>query len=347
MKKNLPNLDPYKKAGVDIDAGNNLVEAIKPLAAKTRKPEVISGIGGFGALYELPTNFKNPILVSGSDGVGTKLKLACAMNQHRSIGIDLVAMSVNDILTQGAKPLFFHDYLSCGKLNVNTATDVVAGIAKGCLLADCSLIGGETAEMPGMYNDAEYDLAGFAVGVVEKNDMITGKNISSGDQLIGINSSGVHSNGYSMINHILEKTDMNLSSKFGDSTLGHILLTPTRIYVEALKNLKQKMRVKGIAHITGGGLIENLPRIIPPHLSAKINISSWEMPEIFRWISEEGNIEESSMMRIFNCGVGMVVVVSKKNACDAVQALKISGDNAFLLGEVVAKSSEENLILTR
>ncbi len=347
VKKNNLNIDSYKEAGVDIKAGNRLVEAIKPIAEKTKSAAVLNGIGGFGAMYELPKSLKNPVLVSGSDGVGTKLRLALEMSRHESIGIDLVAMSVNDIITQGATPLFFLDYFSCGKLNNDIATDVIKGIGKGCAIAECSLIGGETAEMPGMYKGKEYDLAGFAVGVVEKNEIITGKDITQGDVLIGLPSSGVHSNGFSMIHHILKKTDQPLSTGFGGSTLGDVLLEPTRIYVKSILDLKTQITIKGLAHITGGGLIENLPRILPKDLCAEIDLKSWEVPNIFHWISKNGGVEQTEMLRIFNCGVGMVVVVSRQDVDTALTALSSHESTPFVIGDIMTKPDRKSQLRFR
>src|SRR6267378_5610374 len=293
----------YRDAGVDIEAGDALVEAIKPFARRTMRPEVLAGIGGFGALCQIPKKYRHPVLVSGTDGVGTKLKLAFELGRHDAVGIDLVAMSVNDVLVQGAEPLFFLDYYACGKLDNRVATDVIRGIARGCELAGCALIGGETAEMPGMYAEGEYDLAGFCVGVVEKERIIDGRSIKPGDALLGLASSGPHSNGYSLIRRIIGED--HLSSDLADS-----LMEPTRIYVKALLKLAAAMPVKGLAHITGGGLVGNLPRILPKGTKAIIKKSSWPRPEIFKWLQQAGNLAEDEMLRVFNCGIGMVAVVS-------------------------------------
>ncbi len=345
MKKDNLKPDAYKAAGVDIDSGNQLVDAIKPIAAKTKTDGVLGGIGGFGAMYELPKSIKNPVLVSGSDGVGTKLKLAFQMGRHTSIGIDLVAMCVNDILTQGATPLFFQDYYACGKLDVKTARDVISGIAEGCLRSNCSLIGGETAEMPGMYKDGEYDIAGFAVGVVEKQKIITGQDIKEGDILIGLKSSGLHSNGFSMVHNILARTGIALTKPMHDTTLGEVLITPTRIYVNSILQLNRQLSINGLAHITGGGIIENLPRILPKGLAGLITKDSWQMPEIFQWICTEGDLDQSSMLRIFNCGIGMIVIASEKNVPTAQKILHDEGEQSVIIGSIVKKSNNSSLII--
>src|SRR5438067_11595977 len=305
----------YRDAGVDIHAGDALVEAIKPFAKKTIRPEVLAGIGGFGALCEIPKKYKQPVLVSGTDGVGTKLKLAFSLHRHGTVGVDLVAMSVNDVLVQGAEPLFFLDYFACGKLDQRVATEVVKGIAEGCELAGCALIGGETAEMPGMYPEGEYDLAGFCVGVVEKERIIDGRSIVPGDVILGLASSGAHANGYSLIRRIIGED--HLSSDLADS-----LMEPTRIYVKALLKLAAAVPVKGLAHITGGGLAGNVPRILPKGTSAIIKKSSWPRPEIFNWLQQAGKLPEDEMFRVFNCGIGMVVVVSADKAQTATALLK-------------------------
>lgn len=327
----------YRDAGVDIDAGDQLVENIKPLAKKTMRPEVLASIGGFGALFELSKNYKNPVLVSGTDGVGTKLKLAFQFNKHDTVGIDLVAMSVNDILVQGAEPLFFLDYFACGKLDVKTGTDVVSGIAKGCELSGCALIGGETAEMPGMYPDGEYDLAGFAVGAVEKDQIITGETIQAGDVVLGLASSGAHSNGYSLIRKIIDTVPCDLDAPFDNGkTLREALIAPTRLYVRSVLSLirHETLTVKGLAHITGGGLLENIPRVLPENCQAVLRQDSWELPKLFRWLQEQGNVEQNEMYRVFNCGVGMVVIVSAEQA-DAAQAhLVAQGETVYRLGEI-------------
>src|SRR6185295_8626428 len=295
----------YHDAGVDIDEGDALVEQIRPFARRTMRPEVLAGIGGFGALCAIPRKFKRPVLVSGTDGVGTKLKLAFLLNRHDTVGIDLVAMSVNDVLVQGAEPLFFLDYFACGKLDRAVAAEVVKGIARGCELAGCALIGGETAEMPGMYPEGEYDLAGFCVGVVEHDRILDGKKIKPGDAILGLASSGPHSNGYSLIRKILEKEKPA-------SITG--LLEPTRIYVKPVLKLLQRVPVKGLAHITGGGLTGNVPRILPKKTRAVIRKASWPQPEVFGWLQRAGNVAEDEMHRVFNCGIGMVVVVAPGDA---------------------------------
>ena len=298
----------------------------------------MGNLGGFGALFDIGAmNYEDPVLVSGTDGVGTKLKLAADMNQHHTIGIDLVAMCVNDILVQGASPLFFLDYFACGKLDVDAASDVINGIVQGCKLADCALIGGETAEMPGMYAAGEYDLAGFCVGAVERADIIDGSTVRAGDILIGIASSGPHSNGYSLIRKVLEVSDDKLATEFAGRTLGEVLLEPTRIYVAAIKQLFENCDVKALSHITGGGLTENLPRVIPDNVQVNIETQSWELPAIFKWLQNEGNIEAEEMFRTFNCGVGMVVCVAGKDRDAAIQCLKSSGEIAWEIGNVEVK----------
>jgi phosphoribosylformylglycinamidine cyclo-ligase len=324
----------YKDAGVDIDAGNALVDRIKPAAAATRRPEVLGNLGGFGALCELPSKYKEPVLVSGTDGVGTKLMLAMQMNKHDTIGIDLVAMCVNDLIVTGAEPLFFLDYYATGKLSVDNAADVITGIAKGCELSGAALIGGETAEMPGMYQSDDYDLAGFCVGVGEKSQLIDGSTVAAGDTLIALASSGVHSNGYSLVRKIVERSDLELDSAFGESTLGNALLEPTRIYVKSLLALQEKLSIKAMAHITGGGLSENLPRVLPENTVADIDLDSWDLPELFKWLQKEGNIASDEMLRTFNCGSGMILAVAKDDAEAALAALKDSGEDAWVIGEI-------------
>lgn len=324
----------YRDAGVDIDAGDSLVERIKPLARRTLRDGVLAGIGGFGALFEVPKRYREPVLVSGTDGVGTKLKLAFMLDRHDTIGIDLVAMSVNDILVQGAEPLFFLDYFACGKLDVDTGEKVIGGIARGCEMAGCALIGGETAEMPGMYADGEYDLAGFAVGVVERERIITGATIEAGDALIGLASSGAHSNGYSLIRKILESTGAALTQSLEGKPLADWLLEPTRIYVKPLLNLMREVHIKGLAHITGGGLLENVPRILPDTTQAVIERGSWPRSALFRWLQETGNVADAEMHRVFNCGIGMVLVVSPGDADTALQALNAAGEAAYRIGQI-------------
>ena len=332
----------YKGAGVDIDAGEELVKNIKPLAAKTKRDGLVGGIGGFGALFEIPKHYEQPILVTGTDGVGTKLRLALDIGRHNTIGIDLVAMSVNDILVQGAEPLFFLDYFSCGKLDVERATEVVSGIAKGCELSGCALIGGETAEMPGMYAGEEYDLAGFAVGAVERNKIITGDHISTGDALLGLSSSGAHSNGYSLIRKILTKSGAKLDQKVGNQTLGDLLIEPTRIYVSSILNALKIDQIKGLAHITGGGIIENIPRILPEHLAAEIDLKSWPRSELFQWLQANGNVDDEEMLRVFNCGIGMVVICPAEQSVALSQTLESTGETVFRIGTVVNRKGREH-----
>ena len=331
----------YRDAGVDIDAGDALVEAIKPFAKKTLRPEVLAGIGGFGALFEVSRKFREPVLVSGTDGVGTKLKLAFQLGRHDTIGVDLVAMSVNDILTQGAEPLFFLDYFACGKLDVAVATEVVKGIARGCELAGCALIGGETAEMPGMYAQGEYDLAGFAVGIVEKSAIVDGRDIAPGDAVLGLASSGAHSNGYSLIRRVIERAKSDLQAPFHGGSLADALLAPTRIYVKPLLALMKKLPVKGMAHVTGGGLVENLPRVLPESAKAVISRSSWPLPSLFQWLRREGNIADAEMHRVFNCGIGLAVVVDGEHADAAAKFLVTQGETVYRIGAVEARKPGE------
>jgi phosphoribosylformylglycinamidine cyclo-ligase len=329
----------YADAGVDIDAGDRLVQRIKPLAGRTRRAGVLAGIGGFGALFEVPRNYRDPILVAGSDGVGTKLKLAFQLARHDTVGIDLVAMSVNDILAQGAEPLFFLDYFACGKLDVETAEQVIAGIATGCEEAGCALIGGETAEMPGMYADGEYDLAGFAVGIVERDRIIDGSTIKPGDVVLGLASSGAHSNGYSLIRKILERGKHELAQDFEGRTLGEALLAPTRIYVKAMLELLRQTEVKGLAHITGGGLVENIPRVLPEGLSAVLDRKAWDLPPLFQWLMQQGDVPEAEMYRVFNCGIGMILVMAPENAEIAKAHLKQVGEEAREIGQIELRRS--------
>ena len=324
-----------------MDAGDQLVENIKHFASRTLRDGVLAGIGGFGALFEVPKSYREPVLVSGTDGVGTKLKLAFHLNRHDTIGIDLVAMSVNDILVQGAEPLFFLDYFACGKLAVDTATQVVKGIAAGCEQAGCALIGGETAEMPGMYSDGEYDLAGFAVGVVEKSGIIDGAGIAAGDVVLGLASSGAHSNGYSLVRKIVEISGADLSSDFDGRTLGEALLAPTRIYVRSVLATMRTVRIKGLAHITGGGLVENVPRVLPSNVKAVLAKSAWPRPQLFGWLQRSGNVAEAEMHRVFNCGIGMVVIVAAEDAGRAQQALEREGESVFRIGEIRARAGDE------
>ncbi|MGR5066999.1 MULTISPECIES: phosphoribosylformylglycinamidine cyclo-ligase [Vibrio] len=334
----------YKDAGVDIDAGNALVDRIKGAVKRTRRPEVMGGIGGFGALCELPTKYKQPVLVSGTDGVGTKLRLALDMNKHDTIGIDLVAMCVNDLIVQGAEPLFFLDYYATGKLDVDTAADVVSGIADGCVQAGCALIGGETAEMPGMYEGEDYDVAGFCVGVVEKEDVIDGTKVAAGDALIAVGSSGPHSNGYSLIRKILEVSGADKNEELEGRTIGEYLLEPTKIYIKSALKMIEKHDIHAISHITGGGFWENIPRVLPEGTKAVIDGNSWEWPIIFKWLQEKGNVETHEMYRTFNCGVGLVVALPKDQADAAVALLKEEGEKAWVIGEIAqAEANEEQV----
>jgi phosphoribosylformylglycinamidine cyclo-ligase len=336
----------YKDAGVDIDAGEALVDRIKGVAKSTRRPEVLSGLGGFGALCELPTKYKQPVLVSGTDGVGTKLKLAMEMNKHDTIGIDLVAMCVNDLIVAGAEPLFFLDYYATGKLNVDAAADVVTGIGEGCKLSNCALIGGETAEMPGMYQGEDYDLAGFCVGVAEKVSLIDGQSVSNGDVLLGLTSSGPHSNGYSLIRKVIEVAGADLNQEFEGRTLGETLLEPTKIYVKSVLALQDQIKIKALSHITGGGLIENLPRVMPENMQANIDGQSWEMPAIFKWLQQNGNIQQREMYRTFNCGIGMVLVIAEQDAEQAKSILTDLGEEVIVLGNMSEKTAEEQVVIS-
>ena len=331
----------YRDAGVDIDAGDRLVEAIKPLARRTLRPEVLAGIGGFGALFEISKKYREPVLVAGTDGVGTKLKLAFELNRHDTVGIDLVAMSVNDVLVQGAEPVFFLDYFACGRLDVAVATEVVHGIARGCEMAGCALIGGETAEMPGMYADGEYDLAGFAVGIVEKARIIDGRMIAPGDVLLGLASSGAHSNGYSLIRRVLERAKPDLQSDFHGRPLGAALLEPTRIYVKPLLELMQQVNVKALAHITGGGLLENVPRVLPQNACAVVDTSAWQLPPLFAWLQQQAGIDDEEMHRVFNCGIGMVVAVGEAEAARAQQLLESRGETVYRIGQIRARGTQD------
>jgi phosphoribosylformylglycinamidine cyclo-ligase len=329
----------YRDAGVDIDAGDALVEAIKPFAKRTMREGVLGGIGGFGGLFEISKKFKEPVLVSGTDGVGTKLKLAFELNRHDTVGIDLVAMSVNDILVQGAEPLFFLDYFACGKLDVATATAVVKGIALGCEQSGCALLGGETAEMPGMYPDGEYDLAGFAVGAVEKSQIIDGSKIVPGDVVLGLASSGIHSNGYSLVRKIIAVAKPDLEADFHGRKLSDVLMAPTRLYVKPLLALMAAMEVKGLVHITGGGLVENIPRVLQDNLTAVLDSKSWTMPPLFQWLQQHGGVADAEMHRVFNCGIGMTVIVSKENADAAMAQLQAAGETVYRIGEIRAREA--------
>jgi phosphoribosylformylglycinamidine cyclo-ligase len=347
-KSPTPTSISYRDAGVDIDAGNTLVERIKPIVKNTFRPGVVTGLGGFGALFELPLDrYQQPILVSGTDGVGTKLKLALELKRHDTIGIDLVAMCVNDIIVTGAEPLFFLDYYATGKLDVDVAVDVVKGIARGCELSGAALTGGETAEMPGMYDEDDYDLAGFCVGIVEKSRIIEAGRVKPGDVLIGMASSGPHSNGYSLIRKVLEVTNSDLKQPFAGTTLGEALLAPTRIYVKPLLELHNNIEIHALAHITGGGLPENLPRVLPEDTKAVIDAGSWEIPEVFKWLQQAGNIEDSEMLRTFNCGVGMVLCVAEQDADLAMNILSNAGEQVWRLGHIEASDGTPEVVVTK
>lgn len=325
----------YKDAGVDINAGNELVDRIKPHVKRTRRAEVIGGLGGFGALCAIPTKYKEPILVSGTDGVGTKLRLAIDLHKHDTIGIDLVAMCVNDLIVQGAEPLFFLDYYATGKLEVDVASDVIKGIADGCEQSGCALIGGETAEMPGMYHANDYDLAGFCVGVVEKNEIIDGSAVRVGDALIALGSSGPHSNGYSLIRKIIELAGVSPAETLLDGKpLADHLLAPTKIYVKSILQLIKHVDVHAIAHLTGGGFWENIPRVLPDHVRAVINENSWQWPSVFRWLQENGNVDTYEMYRTFNCGVGMVIALPQEDVETALALLAQTGEKAWVIGQI-------------
>ena len=340
-----PTSISYRDAGVDMEAGDALVEQIKPYAKRTMRPEVLAGIGGFGSLFEMPKKFKNPVLVSGTDGVGTKLKLAFELNKHDTVGIDLVAMSVNDILVQGAEPLFFLDYFACGKLEVGTAAQVIKGIAEGCEQSGCALVGGETAEMPGMYPAGEYDLAGFAVGCVDKEKIINGTTIACGDVVLGLASSGAHSNGYSLIRKLIANSDIDFESDangfFGGRKFKDVVMAPTKIYVKSLLKLIEALPVKGMAHITGGGITENIPRVLPAGLTAEINGKSWQLPPLFQWLQAQGNITHSEMYKTFNCGIGMAVIVAKEHAAQAKDLLQANGEIVYEIGTIRAQAAGE------
>jgi phosphoribosylformylglycinamidine cyclo-ligase len=334
----------YRDAGVDIDAGNQLVEKIRGSVASTKRPGVMGSIGGFGGLFELPTDrYKQPVLVSGTDGVGTKLKLAIELNKHDTIGIDLVAMCVNDILVLGAEPLFFLDYYATGKLDTEIAANVVSGIAEGCRQSGAALIGGETAEMPGMYSEGDYDLAGFCVGVAEKENIIDGSKVQAGDALIALASSGPHSNGYSLIRKILEVSKAELDQDCGETTLGDALIAPTRIYVSSILDVMKHIPMHALAHITGGGLLENIPRVLPENTQAVIDKQSWQLPVVFEWLQQNGNVESSEMHRTFNCGVGMVVIVAAADADKAVNAFNKAGETAWQIGHIETSSGEPDV----
>ncbi len=328
----------YEKSGVNIAAGNSLIDNIKPLANSTKTAGVLSGLGGFAALFAPDLSaYKNPILTAATDGVGTKLRLAINYNKHDGIGIDLVAMCVNDLVVTGSKPLFFLDYYATAKLNIDLATSVVASIANGCKQAGCALIGGETAEMPGMYANTDYDLVGFCVGIVDQSKLIDGKNISSGDVLLGLSSSGVHSNGFSLIRSIID------SNK--DSSKINELLTPTKIYIKPILNLLRQIKVKGMAHITGGGLLENIPRILPKNLCAKLDSSAWQLPKIFTYLQQQGNISDTEMRRVFNCGIGMVIIISADDVEKSTQILQKMGEQVYIIGSIITKTNNQQVII--
>lgn len=336
----------YKDAGVDIDAGNALVDRIKAVVKQTRRPEVMGGLGGFGALCALPQKYREPILVSGTDGVGTKLRLAMDLKRHDTIGIDLVAMCVNDLIVQGAEPLFFLDYYATGKLDVDTAASVITGIAEGCKQSGCALVGGETAEMPGMYHGDDYDVAGFCVGVVEKSEIIDGSKVGEGDVLIALAASGPHSNGYSLVRKILDvsKTDPLTTQLAGKSLADH-LLAPTKIYVKSILQLLEKIDVNAIAHITGGGFWENIPRVLPQGTQADIDESSWAWPEVFNWLQQAGNVSRYEMYRTFNCGVGMIIALPADRADGAIKQLNSTGEVAWKIGEIKASNTDEQVVI--
>ena len=335
---NKPSLS-YKDAGVDIEAGDALVERIKSVAQRTRRPEVLAGLGGFGSLVALPTGYKEPVLVSGTDGVGTKLRLAIDLKRHDTVGIDLVAMCVNDIVVQGAEPFFFLDYYATGKLDVDVAASVVGGIGKGCELAGCALVGGETAEMPGMYHSGDYDLAGFAVGIVEKSKMIDGSGVRVGDVLLGLASSGPHSNGYSLIRKIIEVSKADLNQKVGDRTLADALMEPTRIYVKTVLSLMKQVDVHALAHITGGGVTENVPRVLPN--GTKAVIKAWDLPPVFKWLQENGGVEHREMYRTFNCGIGMVIALPADAVDTATSLLRSMGETVHQIGHIASTGNND------
>nr|WP_277615426.1 phosphoribosylformylglycinamidine cyclo-ligase [Aeromonas caviae] len=336
----------YKDAGVDIDAGNALVERIKGVSKRTRRPEVLGGLGGFGALCQIPAGYKEPVLVSGTDGVGTKLRLAIDLKKHDTVGIDLVAMCVNDLIVQGAEPLFFLDYYATGKLDVDTAAAVVTGIGAGCEQSGCALVGGETAEMPGMYEGEDYDIAGFCVGVVEKSEIIDGSKVGEGDALIALAASGPHSNGFSLIRKILEVSKADVQQPLGDTTLANALLEPTRIYVKPVLKLIKECEIHALSHITGGGFWENIPRVLPANTQAVIDEQSWQWPAVFSWLQQAGNVTRHEMYRTFNCGVGMIIALPADQLDKALALLKAEGENAWHIGHIAkAADSEEQVII--
>lgn len=343
---NKPSLS-YKDAGVDIDAGNALVERIKSVAKRTSRPGVLGGLGGFGGLFQLPSGYEEPVLVSGTDGVGTKLRLAIESGKHDTIGIDLVAMCVNDIIVTGAEPLYFLDYYATGKLDVDVASEVVTGIGEGCEQSACALIGGETAEMPGMYQEGDYDLGGFAVGIVEKSKIIDGSKVAEGDALIALASSGPHSNGYSLIRKVIEQNNIDVNETLAGKALIDHLIAPTKIYVKSLLGLMKQCPVHALSHITGGGLLENIPRVLPDNMSAIIDSNAWSLPPIFNWLQEQGNIEEQEMYRTFNCGIGMILVIPADKKQIALDYLQSAGETAFLIGEIAVSGSSEDAVIIK
>jgi phosphoribosylformylglycinamidine cyclo-ligase len=335
----------YKDAGVDIDAGNELVENIKGAVKKTNRPEVMGGLGGFGSVCQLPTGYKEPVLVAGTDGVGTKLRLAIDLAKHDTVGIDLVAMCVNDLIVQGAEPLFFLDYYATAKLDVKVASSVVEGIAEGCIQSGCALVGGETAEMPGMYHKGDYDIAGFCVGVAEKSRLIDGSKVSNGDQLIALGASGPHSNGFSLIRKVLEVNDTNTAELLEGKAISEHLLEPTKIYVKSVLALFKEVDIHALSHITGGGFWENIPRVLPETAQAVINGKSWQWPSVFNWLQEQGNITTHEMYRTFNCGVGMVIVVPKDKVAQSIDILTAHGEKAWHIGEIADKKDGEEQVV--
>ena len=338
----------YKDAGVDIDAGNALVEKIKGAVKRTTRPEVMGGIGGFGAICQIPAGYKEPVLVSGTDGVGTKLRLAIDLKKHDTVGIDLVAMCVNDLLVLGAEPLYFLDYYATAKLDVDVASDVVAGIAEGCIQSGCALVGGETAEMPGMYHEGDYDIAGFCTGIAEKSELIDGSKVAAGDQLIALGSSGPHSNGFSLIRKVLEVNTTDTTEMLGDRSIADHLLEPTKIYVKSTLAMLKEVKAHALSHITGGGFWENIPRVLPESAQAIINGNSWQWPEIFNWLQEKGNITTHEMYRTFNCGVGMIIVVPADSLAKSLEILTAHGENAWHIGEIAdMKADSEQVVINK
>lgn len=337
----------YKDAGVDIDAGNALVENIKGAVKRTTRPEVMGGLGGFGAVCQIPTGYKEPVLVSGTDGVGTKLRLAIDLKKHDTVGIDLVAMCVNDLLVLGAEPLYFLDYYATGKLDVQVAADVVTGIAEGCVQSGCALVGGETAEMPGMYHQGDYDIAGFCTGVAEKSELITGENVAAGDALIALGSSGPHSNGFSLIRKVLEVNNTDTSEMLGERSIADHLLEPTKIYVKSTLAMLKEVKAHALSHITGGGFWENIPRVLPAGTKAVIDDTSWQWPEIFNWLQEKGNITTHEMYRTFNCGVGMIIAVPSDQVSKSLEILSAHGENAWLIGNIQTASADEEQVVIK